>query len=53
MSSLSTACSAVPDRSAYARVVKHSAHVDPQASNQGVARALLHALIESTEQAGI
>ncbi|WP_406838033.1 GNAT family N-acetyltransferase [Streptomyces sp. AHU1] len=43
----------VSDRCAYAGVVEHSVYVHPGARGQGVARALLHALIASTEAAGI
>jgi phosphinothricin acetyltransferase len=34
-------------------VVEHSVYVDPAAQGRGVARALLDALIASTEEAGI
>jgi phosphinothricin acetyltransferase len=34
-------------------VVEHSVYVHPDASGRGVGRALLQALIESTERAGI
>ncbi|AZM92265.1 GNAT family N-acetyltransferase [Streptomyces sp. W1SF4] len=47
------AASAVSDRCAYAGVVEHSVYVHPDARGQGVARALLDALITSTETAGI
>ncbi|MFI9155432.1 GNAT family N-acetyltransferase [Streptomyces sp. NPDC053367] len=47
------AASAVSDRCAYAGVVEHSVYVHPGARGQGVARALLDALITSTEAAGI
>ncbi|MFB6583387.1 GNAT family N-acetyltransferase [Streptomyces sp. NPDC056402] len=47
------AASAVSDRCAYAGVVEHSVYVHPAARGQGVARALLDALIASTEAAGI
>ncbi|MEU5938566.1 N-acetyltransferase family protein [Micromonospora sp. NPDC047548] len=47
------ACSAVSDRCVYAGVVEHSVYVHPDASGRGVGRALLDALITSTEQAGI
>ena len=47
------ACSPVSDRCVYAGVVEHSVYVHPQARGHGVGRALLRALIESTEQAGI
>ena len=44
---------AVSDRCAYAGVVEHSVYVAPAARRRGVAAALLHALIASTEAAGI
>jgi phosphinothricin acetyltransferase len=47
------AASAVSDRCAYAGVVEHSVYVDPAAGGRGVGRALLAALIASTEAAGI
>ncbi|MFG2616420.1 GNAT family N-acetyltransferase [Streptomyces sp. NPDC048507] len=47
------AASAVSDRCAYAGVVEHSVYVHPGARGRGVARALLDALITSTETAGI
>ncbi|MFK0258586.1 GNAT family N-acetyltransferase [Streptomyces sp. NPDC090445] len=47
------AASAVSDRCAYAGVVEHSVYVHPDARGRGVARALLDALIASTEAAGI
>ncbi|MFI1062807.1 GNAT family N-acetyltransferase [Streptomyces spororaveus] len=47
------AATAVSDRCAYAGVVEHSVYVDPAARGRGVARALLQALIASTEEAGI
>jgi phosphinothricin acetyltransferase len=47
------AVSAVSPRAAYAGVVEHSVYVDPAAQGRGVARALLDALIASTEAAGI
>lgn len=47
------AASRVSDRCAYAGVVEHSVYVDPRARGRGVATALLHALIASTEAAGI
>jgi L-amino acid N-acyltransferase YncA/2-polyprenyl-3-methyl-5-hydroxy-6-metoxy-1,4-benzoquinol methylase len=40
-------------RDAYAGVVEHSVYVHPSARGRGVARALLEALIASTESAGI
>jgi phosphinothricin acetyltransferase len=47
------AATMVSDRCAYAGVVEHSVYVDPAARGRGVASALLKALIESTEAAGI
>ncbi|MFC5922407.1 GNAT family N-acetyltransferase [Micromonospora vulcania] len=47
------ACTAVSDRCVYAGVVEHSVYVRPEAVGRGVGRALLRALIASTEQAGI
>lgn len=47
------ACGAVSDRCVYAGVVEHSVYVRPDARGRGVGRALLHALISSTETAGI
>ncbi|HEX2774789.1 MAG TPA: GNAT family N-acetyltransferase [Micromonosporaceae bacterium] len=47
------ACSPVSDRCVYAGVVEHSVYVHPDAQGRGVGRALLGALIASTEQAGI
>jgi phosphinothricin acetyltransferase len=47
------AVSAVSARAVYAGVVEHSVYVDPAAQGRGVARALLDALIASTEAAGI
>jgi phosphinothricin acetyltransferase len=44
---------AVSDRCAYAGVVEHSVYVSPDARGSGVGRALLDALAESTEAAGI
>jgi L-amino acid N-acyltransferase YncA len=43
----------VSDRCASAGVVEHSVYVSPAARGQGVGRALLDALAESTEAAGI
>ncbi|HEX5970020.1 MAG TPA: GNAT family N-acetyltransferase [Intrasporangium sp.] len=43
----------VSARSAYAGVVEHSVYVHPEARGRGVGRALLEALIASTEAAGI
>lgn len=47
------AVSAVSGRPVYAGVVEHSVYVDPAAQGRGVGRALLAALIGSTEAAGI
>ncbi|HEX9334767.1 MAG TPA: GNAT family N-acetyltransferase, partial [Pseudonocardiaceae bacterium] len=47
------ACSRVSDRGVYAGVVEHSVYVRPHAQGHGIGRALLQALITSTEQAGI
>jgi phosphinothricin acetyltransferase len=47
------AASAVSDRCVYAGVVEHSVYVDPAAQGEGIGRALLDALIASTEAAGI
>ncbi|MEV0531415.1 N-acetyltransferase family protein [Kitasatospora sp. NPDC050463] len=47
------AVGAVSARPAYAGVVEHSVYVHPEARGLGVARALLEALIDSTEAAGI
>ncbi|WP_372455632.1 GNAT family N-acetyltransferase [Sphaerisporangium fuscum] len=47
------AASPVSDRCVYSGVVEHSVYVHPDARNRGVGLALLHALIASTEQAGI
>jgi L-amino acid N-acyltransferase YncA len=47
------AISPVSARAAYAGVVEHSVYVDPAARRRGVGRALLDALITSTEAAGI
>jgi L-amino acid N-acyltransferase YncA len=43
----------VSDRCAYAGVVEHSVYVAPTARRRGVGRALLGALVASTEAAGI
>ncbi|MFE1551782.1 GNAT family N-acetyltransferase [Streptomyces sp. NPDC058718] len=48
-----TAVSGVSARPAYAGVVEHSVYVCPTARGAGVGRALLEALIVSTEKAGI
>jgi len=47
------AASPVSSRSAYAGVVEHSVYVAPGARGRGVGSALLDALIDSTEAAGI
>ena len=47
------AASAVSGRCAYAGVVEHSVYVAPAARGRGVGAALLQALIDSTEAAGI
>src|SRR6516162_3982717 len=47
------AASAVSARRAYAGVVEHSVYVAPTARRRGVGAALLQALINSTEAAGI
>ncbi|MFF5495675.1 GNAT family N-acetyltransferase [Streptomyces aquilus] len=47
------AATRVSDRCAYAGVVEHSVYVHPGARGRGVASALLKALIDSTEAAGI
>ena len=47
------AISPVSARAVYAGVVEHSVYVDPAARGRGVGRALLDALIASTEAAGI
>ena len=47
------AVSAVSDRCVYAGVVEHSVYVHPAARGRGTGRALLSALIDSTERAGI
>jgi phosphinothricin acetyltransferase len=47
------AVSAVSSRCVYAGVVEHSLYVAPAARGRGVGRALMQALIESTEAAGI
>lgn len=48
-----TAVSAVSGRAVYAGVVEDSVYVHPRAGGRGVGRALLDALIGSTEAAGI
>ncbi|MGW0121529.1 N-acetyltransferase family protein [Streptomyces sp. NPDC003327] len=47
------AATKVSDRCAYAGVVEHSVYVCPDARGRGVASALLRALVDSTEAAGI
>ena len=47
------AASPVSGRCVYAGVVEHSVYVAPAARGRGVGAALLHALIHSTEAAGI
>ncbi|MFC8536569.1 GNAT family N-acetyltransferase [Streptomyces sp. NPDC057249] len=47
------AASRVSDRCAYEGVVEHSVYVHPDARGRGVASALLKALVDSTERAGI
>jgi L-amino acid N-acyltransferase YncA/DNA-binding transcriptional ArsR family regulator len=47
------AVSPVSSRSVYAGVVEHSVYVAPEARGRGVGAALLQALIDSTEAAGI
>ena len=47
------AVSPVSARPVYAGVVEHSVYVDPAAQGRGIARALLDALVASTEAAGI
>jgi L-amino acid N-acyltransferase YncA len=47
------AVAGVSSRCVYAGVVEHSVYVDPAAHRRGVGRALLDALIASTEAAGI
>jgi len=47
------AVSPVSSRPVYAGVVEHSVYVHPRARGQGAGRALLDALIASTEAAGI
>ena len=47
------AASAVSDRCVYAGVVEHSVYVAVDAQGRGIGRALLQALVDSTEAAGI
>lgn len=48
-----TAVVPVSDRCVYAGVVEHSVYVHPDAQGRGVGRALLEALLASTDAAGI
>jgi L-amino acid N-acyltransferase YncA len=48
-----TAVTPVSVREVYAGVVEHAVYVDPAARGRGVGRALLDALVASTEAAGI
>jgi L-amino acid N-acyltransferase YncA/2-polyprenyl-3-methyl-5-hydroxy-6-metoxy-1,4-benzoquinol methylase len=48
-----TAASRVSDRCAYAGVIEHSIYVHPDARGRGIGAALLAALIDSAEAAGI
>jgi L-amino acid N-acyltransferase YncA len=47
------AASATSSRPVYAGVIEHSVYVDPAARGRGIGSALLAALIESSEAAGI
>ncbi|WP_209731342.1 GNAT family N-acetyltransferase [Arthrobacter sp. CAN_C5] len=47
------AASATSSREAYQGVVEHSVYVAPQARGRGVGNALLEALVDSAEKAGI
>ncbi|GAA4569336.1 arsenite methyltransferase [Planotetraspora kaengkrachanensis] len=47
------AVSAVSDRCVYAGVVEHSVYVHPDHGGRGIGGALLNALVQSTESAGI
>jgi L-amino acid N-acyltransferase YncA len=47
------AVSPVSDRCVYAGVVENSVYVHPDARGRGVGRALLEALVSSTESAGV
>lgn len=47
------ACTPVSTRAVYAGVVEHSVYVDPAARGGGIGRALLAALVHSTEAAGL
>ncbi len=47
------ACSPVSDRCVYAGVVETSVYIAPEARGHGVGKALMTALIDSTEHAGI
>jgi L-amino acid N-acyltransferase YncA len=48
-----TAASPVSGRCVYAGVIEHSVYVDPARHGQGIGRALLQALIASSEDAGV
>ena len=47
------AASRTSERAVYSGVVEHSVYVDPATRRQGIGRALLEALVASTEEAGI
>lgn len=47
------AVSPVSDRCVYAGVVEHSVYVDPAAQGRGVGRALVDALLASTDAGGV
>jgi L-amino acid N-acyltransferase YncA len=47
------AAAPVSDRRVYAGVVEHSVYIHPEARGRGIGAALLRALIDSTEAAGI
>jgi L-amino acid N-acyltransferase YncA len=47
------AVSRVSNRGVYAGVVEHSVYVAPEVQGRGIGRALMEALIASTEEAGI
>jgi phosphinothricin acetyltransferase len=48
-----TAASPVSGRCVYAGVIEHSVYVDPARHGQGIGKALLQALIASSEDAGV